>query len=99
MTIIKDKYFIICVSTILIFAYAWSSSVFEDENEDLKGIVFDVHKSDKGFVFTLESSEGNYQKCFFHEEPEELMAYSIIGNFSENRSMLFVEKMTLLEYK
>ena len=99
MTIFKDKYFIICISTVLIFALAWSTLNVEEENEDIKGIVFDVHRSEKGFVFTLESSEGICRKCFFNEEPKNLMAYSVSGNFSENGNILFVKKMMLLEYE
>lgn len=99
MTIYKDKYFIICVSTVLIFAFAWSTLNVKEENEDIKGIVFDIRESEKGFVFTLESSQGICQKCFFHEEPEELMVYSVSGNLSEDGNILFVKKMILLEYE
>ena len=99
MTIFNDKYFIICVSIVLIFALAWSTLEKEEKNEDIKGIVFDVHESEKGFIFTLESSDGICRKCFFHEEPQELMAYSIFGNFSEDGNIFFVKKMIFLEYK
>ncbi len=99
MTILKDKYFIICVSTVLIFALAWSSLNFKEEDQDIKGIVFDVRESENGFVFYLESSQGKCQKCFFNEEPEELMVYSVSGNLSDDGNILFVKKMILLEYK
>ncbi len=99
MTIVKDKYFIICVSAVLISTLLWSSLNAENENEEIKGIVFDVRESENGFVFSLESSQGIYQKCFFFEEPEELMAYSISGRLSEDGNIFFVKKMTLLEYK
>ncbi len=99
MTIVKDKYFIICVSTVLISVLIWSTFNAEDENEDLKGIIFDIRESENGFIFMLESSQGTHQKCFFFEEPEELMAYSISGYLSEDGNIFFVKKMTLLEYK
>ncbi len=98
MSIFKDKYFIISVSVILIFILFWTSEKDEIHDDDIKGIVFDVKETKNGFTFFIETSDGKHEKCFFKECPEDLKSYSVRGTLSEDGTIIFVEKMIILEY-
>lgn len=97
MSIFKDKYFILSVSAILIFTLFWTMDD-DIEERDLKGIVFDVRESRNGFTFSVETPDGEIRKCFFRECPEIFKPYLIKGNLSDDGTILFVEKMIILEY-
>ena len=97
MSVFKDKYFIISVSAVLIFTLFWTMDN-ETVDDDIKGIVFDIKESKNGFTFYLETTEGKCERCFYREKPEDLKTYSVKGNFSDDNTIFFIEKMTLLEY-
>lgn len=97
MSVFKDKYFIISVTAILIFTLFWT---MEDEitDDDIKGVVFDIKETKNGFTFSIETSKGDHVKCFYRECPENMKLYSVKGTFSEDKTILFIEKMIILEY-
>lgn len=100
--ILKDKYFLICVSSVLLLVLAWSAiNTDNDENTERIsiGIVFNVRETDSGFVFSIEMSDGTIQRCYYSTEPEEFGLYSVKGDFSDDGKMFFIKEMTFLEYQ
>lgn len=66
--------------------------------DDIKGVAYDIKESKNGFVFYLETSDGKCEKCYFKDRPENLKTYSIKGKYSDDESIIFVERMILLEH-
>lgn len=96
MSVFKDKYFIICISAVLIFTLLWTFDENIDESDVSRGIVYDVNESKNGFVFSFEMTDGETQRCFFSEEPMEFGFYSLSGDLSDDGNILFIEKMDLV---
>lgn len=100
--ILKDKYFIILISLVLVFILAWSVLDTKTENKDcdrMLGIAFDVRETESGFVFSVEISDGSSYRCFYEECPDELGVYFFYGNFSQDKGLIFLEKMVSAEHK
>lgn len=97
MSIFKDKYFIISISVILILILFWTTDENIDD-DDLKGIVHDIKESKNGYTFNIETPDGENRKCFHRECPENLKLYSVKGTLSDDGTILFIEKMIILEY-
>ncbi|MDN5357191.1 MAG: hypothetical protein PWR17_360 [Candidatus Methanomethylophilaceae archaeon] len=100
--VLTDKYFFISVSLMLVLVLVWSALNVDvkQENEDqITCIVFDIRETGNGFVFMIETSDGLKYKCFYFDRPIEFGLYGISGNFSDNKSILFVDKMVLMEHQ
>ena len=95
MLIIR-KYVYVGLSVILLISLF---SFFSDEynmDSDYAGIVHDVRTSTNGFTFYIDCSEGSF-RCFFSEKPVEYGYYGIIGEFSSDRNIFFIDRMILLD--
>ena len=98
--LLKDKYFVTGLFLILLFSLVWISFNMEEKNDgDIEGVVYDIRKTENGFVFMTDLSDGNTQKCFFNEKPESMMVYRMKGSFSEDGNIFFVKNMVRVEYK
>jgi hypothetical protein len=64
--------------------------------EEFLGIVYSVKKTEKGFTFSFEDTEGNNFRCFSYNEPDNNEAYRISGDFSSDGKMFFIDKMRSL---
>ncbi|AGI48542.1 hypothetical protein TALC_01576 [Thermoplasmatales archaeon BRNA1] len=93
MRFVRDKYFLLCAAVALVIVVS-SFYISEDESDSHVGIVHDVHKSENGFVFTLDDSSGESIRCFSKTPPDGCGMYEIEGSFSDDGSMLFVSKMS-----
>ena len=92
-----NKYLVLSVAVlavILMFA-AFEGNPFDDY--DYTGIVYDVRTSSSGYVFYLDSSEGESFKCFFRDEVSELGHYGVSGSFSDDGSIFFVGSADCLD--
>lgn len=96
MSVLRDKYFLLCAAAAFILiasSFFWDS---EDDGNGEAGIVRDVRESENGYVFSLEGPDGEEFRCFSKTEPEEGFAYSVEGSWSDDGTMLFVSSMELL---
>lgn len=94
MNIFKDRYFLFCVSVALVIMI--SSVVMESETpEDIIGIVYDVNETAKGYVFSIEDSEGNVMRCFSYEMPEEFSVCEVNGSFSDDENIFFISNISV----
>lgn len=100
MKIINDKYFLTCISIlmiILISVFLTSEETMEDNfNSDIRGIVYDVKQTLNGYTFSFQDTDGNFIKCYYKEMPKEL-TYCISGNYSKDGSIFFVKEMKLIQ--
>ena len=98
--ILNDKYVLMCVSIsviILISVFLMPGENSDDETDDsIKGIVYDIDQTSRGYTFSFQDTEGRSIRCYFKEMPEE-SAYSISGNFSDDGSIFFVSEMTPIQ--
>ena len=59
---------------------------------DYSGIVHDIRSSSNGFTFYIDCSDVTF-KCYSKEEPADLGYYGIIGSFSDDNTIFFIERM------
>jgi hypothetical protein len=65
----------------------------EPQNEDRIGVVYDLKRTQSGFTFMFDESDGEKVKCFSRTEPSELSVYVVRGSLSEDGSIFFVSSM------
>jgi hypothetical protein len=68
-----------------------------EEEKGITGLVFDIHKTERGFTFSFEDTKGSDMRCFYYDEPVNNGIYSIKGSLSSDGNMFFVKEMKLLE--
>ncbi len=90
------KYIVLGLSMILVVSSFLFLSDDKNLESDYTGIVSDINQSSNGYIFIL-NTEDSKIKCFYTISPEYLKYYGIIGDFSDDRSIFFVERMILLE--
>lgn len=66
------------------------------EDPDMTGIVSDIREGANGYTFTLNTYDGSV-RCFFRERPADLSYCGVSGTFSDDRSILFVDRLVQLE--
>ena len=66
------------------------------EDPDMTGIVSDVKEGANGYTFTLNTYDGS-TRCFFRERPADLSYCGVSGTFSDDGSILFVDRLVVLE--
>lgn len=91
-----SKYTVLGVSLILISILFVFFSDSDNLEYDYSGIVSDISKSDNGYTFDLHIP-GDVFRCFYENEPENLGHYSVIGEFSNDGDMYFIETMKNLD--
>ena len=91
-----EKYHYLALSVILlisIFTY------FADDSNvtyDLTGIVHDQKSSTNGYIFYIDTADRDI-RCFCKENAEELGYYAVIGQFSDDGGIFFIEKMMRID--
>ena len=65
------------------------------EDLDMTGIVSDIREGANGYTFTLNTYDGSV-RCFFRERPD-LSYCGVSGTFSDDGSILFVDRLVQLE--
>ncbi|UAL07749.1 MAG: hypothetical protein KRP56_00320 [Candidatus Methanogranum gryphiswaldense] len=95
--IIKDKYFLMCISISLIimlslFVVSNEKEQIKIENENIYGIVYDINKSSNGYTFQFQKTDCLIIKCYYKYEPD-VGSYEIDGKFSDDGSIFFVSSM------
>jgi hypothetical protein len=93
----KGKYPLLCISVVFIVGIAMITSPEYEEEKGIIGLVFDIHKTEKGFTFSFEDTNGSNMRCFSYNEPLNNEIYIIKGNFSSDGNMFFIKEMKLLE--
>jgi hypothetical protein len=66
------------------------------ENTEILGVVYDVHTSAKGYVFSFENTEGESIRCFYYDEPINEAVYVIKGDLSDDGGMFFIKSMYVI---
>ncbi len=92
----NDKYVYIGLSVIFIIG---SFAFFSDGSNieyDLEGFIYDIRITENGCIFNIESDD-QCIRCYYSEIPIEFGYYAIIGNYSENNTIFFVERMFFKE--
>ena len=85
----------LCISVIFIIGIAMITSLEYEEEKGMTGLVFDIHKTEKGFTFSFEDTKGSHMRCFSYDEPTNDGIYTIKGNFSSDGNMFFIDEMKL----
>jgi len=94
MKIINDKYFLLCISVVIIIFVTTYINIETDENDDsIIGIVYDINESSKGFTFYFQDVFGNIIKCFSYDKPLNNIVYSLRGSVSSDNNIFFVSDM------
>jgi len=90
-----DRYSLLCfsVALILILTVFIGSEEYDDKDEILIGIVYEIHKTQNGYTFLLEDCCGEQIKCFARNEPADSGIYAVTGSYSDDRGILFVNSM------
>lgn len=93
--ILKDRYFILCAMAALILLNSTFFVTADDQN-GMMGIVSEVDESENGFVFVFDDSSGKRVRCFTRDRPEKGAVYEISGDWSDDKTMLFIGSMKKL---
>lgn len=64
----------------------------DNVNFDEEGIIHDVRTSKNGFIFYIDTGDLSI-RCFSKEKPEEYGYYGLIGSYSDDGGIFFVERM------
>ncbi len=91
-----DKYMLIGISVIIL---AFLFIHFSDDmnvDHDYTGIVYDIRSTSNGYTFLFDSSEGEF-KCYCSERPVDLGYYGIRGQFSNDGSIFFIDRLTNID--
>lgn len=94
LKIIKDRYFLICISISLVIIISFFVIPDEDD-QDQKfqyGFVYEIKESSNGYVFQFQNMDNHSMKCYYQYEPKETF-YMIGGNISDDGSIFFVDYM------
>lgn len=91
------KYTMLGLSVLLITCLFVFFSDGDNLEYDYNGIVSDVSRSDHGFTFDLHVSDGSVFRCFSEGEPSELGHYAVLGEFSDDGNIFFIERMKNLD--
>ena len=96
MKIFNDKYVMTSIAIILVIAsLCVLSSATEASDDDITGVITDVHKSSNGNVFYVMDSEGTTTKCFISSGVSVGSVCTVNGSFSEDGEIFFVTKLIL----
>lgn len=90
------KYIVLGVSVILITVFFVFFSDSDNLEYDYTGIVSDISEGDNGYTFDLHVS-GDVFRCFYENEPENMGHYSVIGEFSNDGNIFFIDRMKNLD--
>lgn len=94
--IVRDKYFLLCISAAFIMLLSSFLTESEDNGSGIVGTVGDLKESEKGFIFTLFTSSGGEQRCFSRKAVAEGMAVEVKGSLSNDGSIYFISSVTIL---
>ncbi len=97
LQIFRDKYCLLCLAVAGILVSVGVLDPHGEENDSEEGIVHDVTVSTSGFVFVLDSLDGEHIRCFCREEPVSGGLYRIDGAMSEDGTIYFVSVLRHLE--
>lgn len=94
LKIVKDRYFLICVSISLVILISFFVIPNEDdEDQEVEyGFVYDIKKSSNGYVFQFQNMNKDVMKCYYQYEPKEEF-YMMEGKISDDGSIFFVSYM------
>ncbi len=92
--IIKDRYFLICISISLVIIISFFVIPDEDDQDQefQYGFVYEIKESSKGYVFQFQDMDNQIMKCYYQYEPKEIF-YMIKGGMSDDGSIFFVDYM------
>ena len=96
MKIFDDKYIITSIAVILVIAsLCVLSSDVSVADDDITGVITDVHESSNGNVFYVTDPEGRVTKCFTSSTVSVGSVCTVSGSFSADGGILFVTKLIL----
>ena len=98
--IFGDKYVLFSLAAISIVIFACTVGSFSTDGvngngkREITGVITERSLSSNGTVFTVTDLEGNEFRCFYAKEMPELPALCrLIGSFSADGNMFFVDRM------
>ena len=97
-----NKYALMCIITsimLLITFFISNEKPMYNDSTEIIGIVYDVTKTDNGYIFYVDDTDGIYNKCFSRSEPIKERLYLIQGKISEDKNIFFTEHMEILTLK
>ncbi|MDR2865882.1 MAG: hypothetical protein LBV13_00530 [Methanomassiliicoccaceae archaeon] len=103
-SIIKDRYVLFSLATVLTVAFVCTVSSFNAEGIDgnglteLEGMISDPSASQNGTVFKLTDLNGNEQRCFYGAGmPSAPSLCKLTGSFSSDGTMFFADRIVVIE--
>ena len=92
----KVRYAVLGFTIILLVLFFCIGSDDDLLSPEYTGIVVDVNEGDNGFIFFLETSDSDI-RCFSSDVPIDLGYYGVIGDFSKDGRIFFVEQLIYLD--
>jgi len=101
MTIFKDKYILLSTAAVSLLMLMCAVGSFSTGGTDgngfteLVGIISDPSASQNGTTFKVTGPDGNETRCFFSSEmPEPHSFCRLVGKFSQDGNMFFVDTIS-----
>ena len=95
--ILRDKYFLLCLTVAGILIFTGMTGLHQEETAAEEGIVHGITESSNGFLFTLDSIDGEQLRCFCRERPVSGGLYRLDGDRSADGAVFFVSVLRPLE--
>lgn len=92
----KVRYAVLGFAVVLLVLFFCMGSDDDLLSPEHTGIVVDVNEGDNGFTFILETRDSDI-RCFSSDVPMELGYYEVIGDFSKDGRIFFVEQLIYLD--
>ncbi|MDR0523949.1 MAG: hypothetical protein LBG62_05970 [Candidatus Methanoplasma sp.] len=100
----SKKHILLCASVFLSASvyFVAEKDIAIDRSHDVDdgwilGVAYDLRESPRGFVFSLERTDGSSMRCFSFDEIEAGRACEVRGEWSADGGMFFVRSHRLLE--
>jgi hypothetical protein len=99
---IKDRYVLFSLASVCVIFFLCTVGSFNTGSvggngmTEMEGIISGPSATQNGTVFTLTDLDGDDHKCFYRSEmPPTPVFCRLIGNFSEDGNIFFVDRMII----
>ena len=98
--IFNDRYVLFSLASICVIVLICSVSSFNTEGingngmTEITGVISDPSQSQNGTVFKVTDLEGKEFRCFYRSEVPSAALCRLIGSFSSDGGMFFVDRIT-----
>ena len=101
--ILSDRYIVFSLASVCMMIFACTVTAFNADGvngngmTEIEGIISDPVPSRNGTVFNITDPEGKEIRCFYGSDmPEALSLCRLVGSFSSDGNIFFVDTMTAI---